>query len=412
MSEASGGNRPWPRVILLADMNAFFASVEQVDHPEWRGRPIALTNGDIGTCIITCSYEARACGVKTGMHIHAARRLCPELIRVSSRPRRYAEVSTHIMHALARFTPDIEIFSVDEAFLDVTRCQRLWGSPRQIAMRVKAAVFENSGVYCSVGVSGDKTTAKFAARQQKPDGLTLIEPWQACDRLADVPLTELCGVNTGIAGMLAERGVYRCGDLRKLPVSVLGKRFGNPGRRIWLMAQGLDPEPVRPTPGAALSLGHGKVLPPNTRDAETIRVYLLHMAFRLGERLRSNGLVAQRFLYGLRLHRGWLKTCERALLPSDDERVIYRLGARWFEHNWRGDGIWQLRIVALDPREARQPDLFKRKHPRRERAHRAMDRVNQRYGALTLAPARLLDRSSMPDVISPAWKPEGHRKTV
>jgi DNA polymerase-4 len=178
------------------------------------------------------------------------------------------------------------------------------------------------------------------------------------------------------------------------------------------MAQGLDPEPVRPTAGEALSLGHGKVLPPNTRDAETIRIYLLHMAFRLGERLRSNGLVAQRFLFGLRLHRGWLKTSERALLPSDDERVIYRLGERWLKRSWRGEGIWQLRIVALDPREPRQRDLFQRKHPRRERAHHAMDRVNQRYGALTLAPARLLDRSSMPDVISPAWKPEGHRKTV
>ena len=150
MSDPASG-RNWPRVILLADMNAFFASVEQVDHPQWRGRPIALTNGDVGTCIITCSYEARAHGVKTGMHIDTARQLCPRLIRVSSRPRRYAEVSADIMHALARFTPEIEVFSVDEAFLDVTRCLRLWGSPLEIARRVKRCVFENSGVLCSVG---------------------------------------------------------------------------------------------------------------------------------------------------------------------------------------------------------------------------------------------------------------------
>ena len=136
----------WPRVILLADMNAFFASVEQVDHPEWRAKPVALTNGDIGTCIITSSYEARACGVKTGMHIRQARKLCPDLIQVASRPRRYAEVSTNIMRALARFTPEIEIFSVDEAFLDVTRCRQLWGTPRQIAQRVKQTVFEHSGI--------------------------------------------------------------------------------------------------------------------------------------------------------------------------------------------------------------------------------------------------------------------------
>jgi DNA polymerase-4 len=402
----------WSRVVLLADMNAFFASVEQVDHPEWRARPIALTNGSIGTCIITCSYEARAVGVSTGMHIKQARRLCPELIQVPSRPRRYAEVSTHIMQALASFTPDIEVFSVDEAFLDVTRCQQLWGTPREIAVKVKQSVFENSGILCSVGVSGDKTTAKFAAKQKKPDGLTIIPPWQARDSLAKTPLTELCGVNSGIAGLLARYGVYYCADLQKLPISVLGKRFGNPGRRIWLMAQGLDPEPVKTGIPNAGSVGHGKVLPPNTRDPEKIRVYLMHMAHKLAERLRHNQLVAQQFLFGLRLHDGWLKTTCRSLLPSDDEMVIYRLGNRWLQGNWRGQGIWQIRIVALDPGTPCQADLFQRKHPDRQRAHLAMDQINQRYGAMTLASARLLGRSSMPDVISPAWKPQGHRKTV
>jgi len=402
----------WPRVIMLADMNAFFASIEQVDNPQWRGKPVALTNGGVGTCIITCSYEARLFGVRTGMHISEARNRCPGLIRVSSRPGRYAEVSGNIMRALARFTPDIEVFSVDEAFLDVTRCQQLWGEPRDIALGVKRAVYENSGVCCSVGISGDKTTAKFAARQQKPDGLTIIPPWHARDRLADMPLTELCGVNTGIAGMLNRYGVFRCGDLQKLPISVLGKRFGNPGRRIWLMAQGLDPEPVRSNIAAAQSLGHGKVLPPNTRDADTVRTYLLHMAHRLGERLRANQLVAQQFLFGLRLYRGWSKTVQRSLLPSDDEMVIYRLGERWLQQHWRGQGIWQVRIVALDPQMPCQKDLFQRKHPRRQRSHDAMDQVNRRFGAMTLAPARLLRRSGMPDVISPAWKPQGHRKSV
>lgn len=406
------GKSNWPRVILLADMNAFFASIEQVDHPEWRAKPVALTNGGIGTCIITCSYEARACGVKTGMHIKQARRLCPELIQVASRPQRYAQVSANIMHALSRFTPDIEIFSVDEAFLDVTRCQQLWGSPREIASRVKRSVYENSGILCSVGVSGDKTTAKFAAKQQKPDGLTIIPPWQAKQRLASTPLIELCGVNSGIAGMLADYGVHCCADLQKLPISVLGKRFGNPGKRIWLMAQGLDPEPVKTSIPIAQSIGHGKVLPPNTHDVETIRVFMMHMAHKLGERLRSNRLVAQQFLFGLRLYSGWLKTTARSLLPSDDELVIYRLGDHWLRNHWRGQGIWQIRVVALDPKAPCQADLFQRKHPARQRAHLAMDQVNQRYGAMTLASARLVGRSSMPDVISPAWKPFGHRKTV
>ena len=163
--------------------------------------------------------------------------------------------------------------------------------------------------------------------------------------------------------------MYYCADLQKLPISVLGKRFGNPGRRIWLMAQGLDPEPVKTGIPNAGSVGHGKVLPPNTRDPEKIRVYLMHMAHKLAERLRHNQLVAQQFLFGLRLHVGWLKTTCRSLLPSDDEMVIYRLGNRWLQGNWRGQGIWQIRIVALDPGTPRQADLFQRKHPDRQRAH-------------------------------------------
>ena len=404
--------RHWPRVILLADMNAFFASVEQLDHPEWRRRPIALTNGAHGTCIITCSYEARAHGVRTGMHLAEARRLCPQLLRVDSRPRRYARVSADIMRALGRFSPDVEVFSVDEAFVDVTRCQRLWGSPREIAERVRQAVFESSGIRCSIGVGGDKTTAKFAAKQQRPDGLTVIEPWAARDRLADTPIEELCGVNRGIAALLARHGVERCGDLHRLPISVLGKRFGNPGRRIWLMAQGLDPEPVKPLDTRLRSMGHGKVLPPDTRDAETLRVFLMHMAHKLGARLRANRLVAGQFLFGLRLYRGWLQTTRRSLLPSDDEKVIYGLGERWLRECWRGQGVWQVRIVALDPGVDCQSDLFQRKHPLRRRVHRAMDSINGRYGPMTLASARLLQRSRAPDVISPAWKPEGPHNSL
>ncbi|MFT5221634.1 MAG: DNA polymerase-4 [Planctomycetota bacterium] len=408
----TGDNNGWPRVILLADMNAFFASIEQLDHPQWRGKPVAITNGDIGTCIITCSYQARAFGIKTGMHIKQAKQLCPELIRTNSHPQRYAQVSTTIMQALSAFTPDIEIFSVDEAFLDLSRCQQLWGPPAQIAARVKTAIFEHSGILCSVGVSGDKTTAKYAAKLQRPDGLTIIPPWQARSALANAPVTELCGVSAGIAGLLAKHDVHICSDLQGLPISVLGKRFGNPGRRIWLMAQGLDPEPVKTHLPAARSIGHGKVLPPDTRDPAVVRLFLSHMAHKVGARLRKNNLVAQQFLFAFRLYRGWLKTTERSLLPSDDERVIFRLGREWFDQHFHHQGIWQLQITALDPTAPCQDDMYHRKHPGRVRSHQAMDAINQRYGAMSLVPARLLERSSIPDVISPAWKPTGHRKTV
>src|SRR5699024_6029571 len=118
----------WPRMIALVDMNAFFASIEQLDNPVWRGRAVGVTNGERGTCIITCSYEARSYGIKTGTRLKEARRLCSHFIQAPARPRRYAAVSTAIMNALGTITPDIEIFSVDEAFLDLTHCQSLYGT--------------------------------------------------------------------------------------------------------------------------------------------------------------------------------------------------------------------------------------------------------------------------------------------
>ena len=137
------GDMRWSRAIILADMNAFFASVEQLDYPQWRDKPVGVTNGQQGTCIITASYEARAYGIKTGMRLHEARRLCPQLIQCASRPKRYTQVSTRIMQALrTTISPDIEVFSVDEAFLDVTHCQRLLGTPEQIGLRVKKTIFE------------------------------------------------------------------------------------------------------------------------------------------------------------------------------------------------------------------------------------------------------------------------------
>ena len=257
----------WTKMIALVDMNAFFASIEQQDNPWWRGRPVAVTNGKVGTCIITCSYEARAYGICTGMRLTEARKQCPQLIQAPARPYRYAEISRSIMHSLESITPDLEIFSVDEAFLDLSHCQRLYRfDPWRIGKLIKQTVFDSSGLLCSVGLSGDRSTAKWAAKQMKPNGLTVIKPELAGLALADIAVTELCGVNKGIGSFLAQYGVHRCADMQNIPISVLGQRFGNPGRRIWLMAQGKDPQPVDGQVAAAKTLGHGKIIPPNTTD--------------------------------------------------------------------------------------------------------------------------------------------------
>lgn len=405
--------KPWPRAIILVDMNAFFASVEQLDHPEWRGRPVAITNGLTGTCIITSSYEARGYGVKTGMRLWQARKICPGLIQCPANPVRYAEVSSRIMKALEDITPEIEIFSVDEAFLDVTYCQKLLGPPEKIAALTKDKVFEVSGVLCSVGVSGDKTTAKYAAKLNKPDGLTVIPPWQSEQRLKNVGVTELCGISHGIGSFLADRGVHVCGDMKKLPIGVLAKRFGNLGRRIWFMCQGQDPDELHQDIAPPKTVGHGKVMPPDTKDRDVLLTYLLHMSEKVAARLRRHEMVAQRFFIGLRCTEGWLGQKMKTEQATNDGYLLRNLCRAVVDVYWEGQGIHQVQVTAIDPRPIHnQLDMFAVDTGKQDATNHAMDEVNNRYGEFTLAPARLLNRSNMPNVIAPAWKPFGHRQTI
>ena len=402
-------------MIALIDMNAFFASLEQLDNPFWRGRPVAVTNGTRGTCCITSSYEARAMGVKTGMHLRKARELCPGLIQASARPERYAEVSTRIMKSLENVCPEIEIFSVDEAFLDLTCSQTYYRhDPRRIGHLIKQTVYKASGLLCSVGISGDKTTAKWAAKQMKPNGLTIVEPWRSAEVLSKVPVTDLCGIKKGIGGYLADRGVHVCGDMKHLPISELSRRFGNLGRRIWYMAQGEDPDELQQEVKAPKTIGHGKVIPPNTRDLGTIAIYLMHMAMKIGRRLRKYEYQAQTFSIGLLVRdHGWLGGKYSVVVPTDDGFKVNELCAYFLHSQWKGQGVYQVGIRALDPQpKCMQGDLFLQVNPRRDRLNSVIDQINSKYGDFTICPAPLIHRSDMPNVISPAWKPSGHRETI
>lgn len=404
----------WPRAIILIDMNAFFASIEQFDHPEWRGRALAVTNGKQGTCIITSSYEARAYGIKTGMRLQQAKKLCRHLIQVPARPERYVEISRAIMKSLEVITPDIEVFSVDEAFLDVTRCQSLHGSPEKIGRMAKEAVFNASGLLCSVGVSGDKTTAKYAAKCQKPDGFVVIPPWEAKSTLRNVDVTELSGIKSGIGGFLKKHGATKCGEVENIPISILSKRFGNIGKRIWYMCQGADPEPVHTTVADPKSMGHGKVMPPNTTDRDIVKKFLMHMCEKLGARLRQHHFHAQHFFAGL-LNReiGWFGSRGKTIQPTNDSKEIFRLALFVIDQHWNGEPISQIQVTALDPRGGDvQLDFFENENNKRKLVYSIVDEINDKYGEFTIAPAQILNRSEMPNVIAPAWKPYGHRQTI
>ena len=403
----------WPRAIIHVDMNAFFASVEQRDFPELQGLPVAVTNGERGSCIITSSYEARAHGVKTGMRLPEAKKLCPGIIQRPARPKAYAAISTRIMFALQDISPDIEVFSVDEAFLDVSHCQRLHGTPVRMAAMVKQKIFAVSGLTSSAGVAGDKTTAKFAAKLQKPDGLTVIPPWEARQRLANEPVTALCGIADGIGNFLAQYGAYYCGEVGKLPIGILARRFGNLGRRIWLMCQGEDPDRIHTDVPAPKSMGHGKVVPPGTHDNEVLLTYFRHMSEKLAARLRRHTMQAQHFYIGMKTSDGWLAMKLRLARPDNDASAIFRLCRYVMVNRWNKQGIFQVQVTALDPQPSGQQfDLFTPQSENKQQCNAVMDSINQRYGEFTLAPARLLNRSDMPNVIAPAWQPSGHRQTI
>ena len=404
----------WPRMIALVDMNCFFAQIEQQDYPFWRNRPVGVTNGKLGSTIITASYEARSYGVKTGMRLKEARQLCPDIIQAPSRPNRYAAVSSSIMAALSDISPTIEVYSVDEAFLDLTDCQSLYRGAVHIGQLIKDTISNVSGLTSSVGISGDKTTAKFAAKLNKPDGLTVIEPWNAEDRLADEDVTELSGINTGIGRFLAQYGIHKCGDMKKVPMSLVAKRFGNPGRRIWLMAQGKDPEPVITEVKDPKSIGHGKVMPPGTKDKDVLLTYFQHMSEKVGLRLRRHQFQSDTFFIGVKTELGWLSTKAKLQNSTDDGGTIYEICQEFVEKYYQNQQCRQVQVTALSPEHGKQQDLFIDNHAKqkRETLNQALDDINERYGEFTVAPMRVIGRGEMPNVIAPAWKPTGHRKTI
>lgn len=397
-------------------MNCFYASIEQYDHPHWRKKPVAVTNGKLGSTIITSSYEARAFGVKTGMRLKEARQLCPQLIQAPSRPNRYAALSTKIMDSLQTISPDVEIYSVDEAFIDITGCQQLLGTPEHIGELIRTTIHKVSGLPCSIGVSGDKTTAKFAAKRRKADGVVVIHPDQAEATLAPYPVTELSGINQGTAGFLARYGVMNCGDMKQLPISILAQRYGNPGRRIWLMAQGKDPEKVQNNVKPPKTMGHGKNMPPNTHDIHILLTYFQHMSEKLAARLRMYGFQSKLFYitFKTKARGGWLSSRAEIVRPTNDGKIIFQLCKQFIAQYWRGQGVWQVRVVALELESVQQLELFETVATSNERSqlNQAIDNINQRFGEFTIAPSRLIDRSEMPNVITPAWRPSGHRKTV
>ena len=274
-------------------MNAYFASVEQASNPLLRGKPIAVGGGAGGkrTIVAACSYEAKAKGVKNAMPAWDAQKICPDLIMVAGDMTKYIYTSAEIMKMLREYTPLVEVFSIDEAFMDVTETEERFGGAVRIAKEIKKRIREKFRLTCSIGISYNKLMAKLAGELKKPDGLTIIKPEDVPDKLEDLPVSKLCGVGRKIEQHLDGMGIKTFGDLNRYPREKLVKRFGAVcGEQLYLMGQGRNESEVlaHNIEEEAKSMGHSYTLPKNTNDIDEVKGYFLRLAEQVGRRLRRD----------------------------------------------------------------------------------------------------------------------------
>ena len=398
---------------MLVDMNAFFASVEQRAHPRLRGRAIAVTGAGKRTVVTTASYEARARGVRTGMNKVEARRACPELIFVPADNRKYMDTSMRVMEVLKRFSPIVEPYSIDEAFVDITGTAALFEKVRAIGRSVKEGVLEATGLTCSVGIGPNKLVAKLAAGMEKPDGLVIIPTDKVEEVLEDLPVNKLWGIGSKLTAHLARMGVHTCGELGRFSVGQLRSRFGIVGERLHMMGRGIDTSPVVPIgeEADAKSVGHSTTLPRDIKDFVEIKRYILRLSEMASKRARKHGLMGGKIFFTVRLPDFHTTTKTRKLAkPTSDTRVVYNAAlAVWKEMNIKGP-VRLLGVGLTDIRKgAHQLGLFEA-DKKREKLLDILDTINDRYGPFTMSWAPIVEEKEEPGVISPAWRPEGVKR--
>ena len=381
-----------PRTILHVDLDAFFASVEQRDHPELRGKPVVVGIGganDRGV-VSAASYEARKFGVHSAMPIRTAKRLCPDCLFVPVRGAAYQAASREVMGILRRFTPLVQPISIDEAFLDVTGSQLLFGDGESIARQIKHVVRDELSLTASVGVARTKLVAKIASDLRKPDGLVVVEPGTEAEFLAPLPISRLWGVGPSTAAALRDFNVATIGDLAALDRGALVRRFGKHGASLVDRAHGLDGDPVD-DPDAAKSVSHEHTFDEDTSDAEVLERTLLAMAEGVSGRLRHAGLKAATVTVKIRDSGFNTITRQRTLgEPTDMTEPIWRIALDLARPEMRGKRIRLLGVGTSGFGEREQLGLFGGGDDRQRRVVVAADEVRERFGTRAITRARLL----------------------
>ena len=317
-------------MIAHLDMDAFFASVEQMDDPSLRGRPVIIGGGDRGV-VATASYEARKFGVHSAMPIAQARKLCPEGIFIRGRYQRYSEISRNIMGALGRLFPVVQPASIDEAYLDASTIYGDFKTPLQIALAIKATVASASGgLRCSVGIAPVKFLAKICSDANKPDGICILEEEETEDFLLQLPISRLPGVGKRMQASLSGIGIGTVAQLRQLSRDYLITRYGKFGEILHDRAHGLDPRKVH-VPLPPKSEGAERTLEKDTRDRQFLSGRLLEYSEKIAARLKKNGLRGRTVTLKIKFSGFRQITRSRTLeYRTDDAKIIYETANRLF----------------------------------------------------------------------------------
>lgn len=374
------------RRIVHVDMDAFFAAIEQRDNPALEGKPVIIgadPKGGRGRGVVsTCSYEARKFGVRSAMPISEAWRRCPRGIFLPPDFHKYEEASGKIRQAFFEFTPDVEQVSIDEAFLDITRSAHLFGGPLETCRRVKARVRELTGLSCSVGLAPTKMAAKIASDLKKPDGLVEVREAGLRAFLAPLDISRLWGLGPKTAELLRGRGINTVGELAAAgPEELLG--LGAQGPALRALALGEDPREVRED-GETKSVGNETTFETDTGDAREIKASLLALADKVSARLREAGLKGRTITLKLRLEGFETYTRARTLtLSTNYADIIAREALALFDAFDRGRRRVRLlgvKVSGLMPAGERESLFEDALDGRREKAHKAIEAIREKFG--------------------------------
>lgn len=404
------------RVIFLVDMNAFFISCEMVRNPALRGIPAAVAGDPKNRTgiILAANYEARAFGVRTAMVLHEALKLCPNLTLVPPDHDWYSDLSKRVMAILGDFTPIVEQNSIDEAFLDMTGCECLSGTPVEAARLIMQKIETTLGLWCSIGIAENRFLAKMASEIKKPRGITTIWADEVPAKLWPLPVRSMYGVGGKTADRLGRMGIQTIGDLARIDVTFLVRTFGRWGEEMHLHANGIDSDVVMPHDRDEMkSIGRSTTLPEDVTDFTVARQVLLELADDVARSARRHGKTGHTVQITLKYADFQVMTRQMTIRPTHSTIDISLAGSQLLEQNWNPDrpvrliGISlsgfdepqrpvQLSLFEIGNEEAIQPNPSSRSD-KFGRIDQTMDELRNRFGSDTVKRASLFRKPDKRD---------------